>query len=153
MKVIYDTKTKPNNLQKNQSGEILIKGLNVIERYWKNQKNNPKIIDGWIYTGDLGHFDDDNYLYIDGRIDDLKHLREKEEFLLADGVSLKHSHFSPNRRLCRILTLNQCLADDYKNLNPWAKQVSETVYSAFDMRPIKFIKLKKFFFPNLLAKG
>ncbi len=84
---------------------------------------------------------------------DLKHLREKEEFLLADGVSLKHSHFSPNRRLCRILTLNQCLADDYKNLNPWAKQVSETVYSAFEMKPIKFIKLKKFFFPNLLAKG
>jgi len=65
---IIDEQT--NNLQKNQSGEILIKGLNVIERYWKNQKNNPKIIDGWLYTGDLGHFDDDNYLYIDGRIDD-----------------------------------------------------------------------------------
>lgn len=84
---------------------------------------------------------------------DLKHLKDKEEFILTDGVSLKRSHFSPNRRLCRILTLEQVLDLDYKELNPWAKEVAKTVYQAFDMRPIRWIKIKKFFFPNFLAKG
>ncbi|MFH1714524.1 MAG: hypothetical protein ABH831_02955, partial [Candidatus Nealsonbacteria bacterium] len=84
---------------------------------------------------------------------DLKHLKDKEEFLLADGVPMKKSHFSPNRRLCRILTLNHCLNENYKDLNPWAKEIARRVYSAFDMRPIRFVKFKKIFRPHLLAKG
>ncbi|MFP4616855.1 MAG: ATP-grasp domain-containing protein [Candidatus Paceibacterota bacterium] len=85
---------------------------------------------------------------------DLKHLEDKGEFILADGVPLKGSHFSPNRRICRILTLDQVLDDtNYKQLNPWAKKVTETVYQNFDIKPIKFVKLKKFFKPDLLAKG
>jgi len=85
---------------------------------------------------------------------DLYHLKEKEEFLLADGVSLKRSHFSPNRRICRILTLNQVLDDsNYKELTPWAKQVTEKVYQAFDIKPVKLVKVKKTFSPHFLAKG
>lgn len=85
---------------------------------------------------------------------DLKHLKNKEEFLLADGVSLKKSHFSPNRRLCRILTLNQILdSSDYKKLTPWAQQVAEVVHQSFEVKPVRWIKLKKIFFPNFLAKG
>ncbi len=84
---------------------------------------------------------------------DLKHLKNPEEFLLADGVPFKGSHFSPNRRLCRILTLERVLDNSFKNLNPWAKQVSQAVYQAFALKPIRWIKLKKFFKPNLLAKG
>lgn len=83
----------------------------------------------------------------------LNHLENKEEFLLADGVPLRKSHFSPNRRLCRILTLNQCLDRDKKQLNPWAKQVARTVYSAFNMKPIRLIRIKKLFFRNFLVKG
>lgn len=85
---------------------------------------------------------------------DLKHLQNEEEFLLADGVPFKKSHFSPNRRLCRVLSLHQVLDENnYKQLNPWARQVAETVYQSFDLRPIRFIRLKKFFFPHFLAKG
>jgi len=85
---------------------------------------------------------------------DLKHLKNKEEFLLADGVPFKKSHFSPNRRLCRILTLNSVLDENnYKELNPWAKNVAETVYKAFVVKPVKLIKAKKFISPNFLAKG
>jgi predicted ATP-grasp superfamily ATP-dependent carboligase len=85
---------------------------------------------------------------------DLKHLKNKEEFLLADGVPFKKSHFSPNRRLCRVLTLNQTLnSSTYKELSPWAQQVAETVYQSFKIKPIKWIKLKKIFSPHFLAKG
>ncbi len=84
---------------------------------------------------------------------DLKHLKNEEEFILADGVPFKGSHFSPNRRLCRILTLGRALDNSFKSLNPWAKQVSQSVYQSFDLKPIRWIKLKKIFRPNLLAKG
>lgn len=84
---------------------------------------------------------------------DLKHLENKEEFLLADGVSLKKSHFSPNRRLCRILTLNRALDNSYKKLTPWANNVAEVVYKSFQVKQVHLIKFKKFFFPNFLAKG
>ncbi|MBU1289836.1 ATP-grasp domain-containing protein [Patescibacteria group bacterium] len=85
---------------------------------------------------------------------DLCHLENNEEFLLADGVPLKKSHFSPNRRLCRVLTLNSLLDEtDYKKLNPWATQVAQTVYGAFQIKPVRFVKIKKFFAPNFLAKG
>ncbi|MFH0906984.1 MAG: ATP-grasp domain-containing protein [bacterium] len=85
---------------------------------------------------------------------DLKHLKNKEEFLLADGVSLKKSHFSPNRRLCRILTLNKTLDNStYKELTPWAKQVAETVYHAFNIKRVRWVKIKKIFSPHFLSKG
>jgi len=83
---------------------------------------------------------------------DLKHLKGKEEFLLADGVPFKKSHFSPNRRLCRILSLAPVL-DVSNQLNSWASQTAQSVYRAFEVKPVRFIKIKKFFFPNFLAKG
>ncbi len=84
---------------------------------------------------------------------DLKHLKNEEEFLLTDGVPFKKSRFSPNRRLCRILTLGRVLDNSFKQLNPWAKQVSQSVYQAFELKPIKWIKFKKIFKPHFLAKG
>ncbi len=82
----------------------------------------------------------------------LKHLKSKEEFLVTEGVLTKGSHLSPNRRLCRIITLNQVL-EDYQKLNPWAQEITKKVYKTFGLKPIKFIKFKKIFTPNFLAKG
>ena len=84
---------------------------------------------------------------------DLKHLKNKEEFLLADGVPFRKSHFSPNRRLCRILTLDKTLDGSLSQLNEWAIQATQATYQALDIRPVRFIKIKKFFFPHFLAKG
>jgi len=50
-------------------GEILIKGPNVISKYWNNSKADLLIQDSWLHTGDLGHKDTDGYLYLDGRLD------------------------------------------------------------------------------------
>ena len=49
-------------------GEIKAKGPNVMLGYYENEEATNEVLkDGWFYTGDLGYFDEDNFLIISGR--------------------------------------------------------------------------------------
>lgn len=51
--------------------EILMRGPFVMEGYYKNKKLTEKtLVDGWLRTGDKGRLDEDNYLYVTGRVAD-----------------------------------------------------------------------------------
>ena len=53
-------------------GEILLKGPNIFQGYYKNDDASfGAIVDGWLHTGDLGSVDEDGYLYITGRKKDI----------------------------------------------------------------------------------
>jgi len=50
-------------------GEICVKGRNVMLGYYKMPEESAKVlVDGWLHTGDLGYLDQDNYIYLTGRI-------------------------------------------------------------------------------------
>lgn len=52
-----------------QIGEIILRGENVMQGYYKNEKATKEIIDenGWMHTGDLGIIDKDGNIFIKGR--------------------------------------------------------------------------------------
>ena len=60
-------------LQPNMPGEILAKGPRIMKGYWGDAQKTAQTMttDGWLRTGDLGYVDEEGYVYLTGRADDL----------------------------------------------------------------------------------
>lgn len=62
------------------SGEILIRGANVMLGYWNNPAASAEALrEGWFHSGDMGHLDAEGYLYVDGR---------KKEMIISGGENI-----------------------------------------------------------------
>ena len=88
-------------------GEILVRGEVLMIGYWNNNEATSKIIKhGWLYTGDIGKFDSDNYLIITDR---------KKDIIVSSGGD----NISPSK-LENLLTLDSkieqaCVFGDNKS--------------------------------------
>ena len=61
-------------------GEIVIKGHNVMRRYWRRPEATAEtIVDGWLHTGDIGRVDEDGYFYVVDR---------KKEMIIRGGYNV-----------------------------------------------------------------
>lgn len=67
-KVFPSLKVKLVDKDKDGVGEIAVKGPSVMLGYYNDIEATKEVLrDGWFYTGDLGYFDKDDFLYITGR--------------------------------------------------------------------------------------
>ncbi len=69
-----------NEVQLGESGEIAVKGDNVMLGYYKKpQETSETIKNGWLLTGDIGKLDEDGYIYI---------LDRKKDMILMQGMNI-----------------------------------------------------------------
>ncbi|MGD9115989.1 MAG: long-chain-fatty-acid--CoA ligase [Dehalococcoidia bacterium] len=64
---------KGEELPAGKTGEIVVRGARVMKGYWKDEEKTKKAFtaDGWYRTGDMGYKDDEGYIYLSGRGDDV----------------------------------------------------------------------------------
>ena len=62
---IVDIETGEHELPPGEDGEIIIRGPQIMQGYWKAPEETARALrNGWLYTGDIGHVDADGYTYI-----------------------------------------------------------------------------------------
>jgi len=94
-------------LSRGQKGEIVIQGDNVMKGYYKNEKaTNETIKNGWLFTGDLGFFDEDNFLVVVGR--------EKALLISEDGEKYSPEEIEEAIVNCSLIIQQVMIYNDHK---------------------------------------
>lgn len=109
-----------------EDGEIMARGPNVMRGYYNKPEETAKVLtpDGWLMTGDIGHFDADGFLYVTDRKKELfktsggKYIAPqsienllRESSLIAEAVAI-----GDDRNYVTAL-----LVPDYEQFAGWAK--------------------------------
>ena len=77
---IVDVAEEIREMGTGETGEILLKGPQLTQGYYKNPEETARAIrDGWFYTGDIGYMDDEGYLFIVNR---------KKDMIIASGFNI-----------------------------------------------------------------
>ena len=100
------------------TGEIIVRGHAVMKGYYNNPEGTKDALKGgWFYTGDIGYYDEDGYLYIVDRIKDMiirggynVYPRELEEALikhpavsLVAVIGIPHDEWGEEIKACIVL--------------------------------------------------
>ncbi len=110
------------------TGEIVIRGPNVMRGYYKNPQATDQAFtpDGWLRSGDLGHRDADGFFFVTGRIKELiikggENIapREIDEALLqhpavldAAAVGIPDPHYGQEILACVVLRPGMACSED-----------------------------------------
>lgn len=69
-----------NDVPPGTEGEIIVRGPMMMKDYWNNSKATEETIkDGWLYTGDLGIYDKDGFVYMTAR---------KKDMIISGGLNV-----------------------------------------------------------------
>jgi fatty-acyl-CoA synthase len=139
-----------------ETGEICVIGPAVFAGYYDNPEANAKAFrDGWFRTGDLGHMDEEGFVYITGRASDMYisggsniYPREIEEKILTHPAVGEVAVLGVPDAMWGEVGVAVCVARE------GAKPVSEAEMAAFLSPKVPRYKMpKRFFFWDALPKS
>ena len=82
-----------------ENGEIVARGERLMKGYWNREEATRETLrGGWLYTGDLGYWDDEGYIFLSGRAKDF--LKRGGEMIAPEEVEADHHVASCGRRGC-----------------------------------------------------
>jgi long-chain acyl-CoA synthetase len=124
-----------------EDGEILLKGANIFQGYYKNDDASfGAVVDGWLHTGDLGRLDEDGFLYITGR--------KKDIIITAVGKNLTPANLENDLKQTRYISQAVMHGDrrpfptmlitlDADEIVPWAEAqgIEDTSIAALAQHP------------------
>ena len=89
---IVDLETGERTLPVGETGEICVRGPQIMQGYWQAESDTRRVLrDGWYYTGDVGYIDEQGYVYI---VDRAKEMIKFKGFGIApaelEAVLLEH---------------------------------------------------------------
>lgn len=127
-------------------GEIVARGDVVMQGYWNNPAATAETLrNGWLHTGDIGHLDEDGFLYITDRVKDMIikggtniYPREVEEVLHRHPAIREATVFGiPDpgwgEQVIAAVSLNDGMAADDADLGAWCLQ-----HLASFKKPLRF---------------
>ena len=133
------------------SGEIVVRGPNIFSGYYDDPTTTGQVLteDGWFWTGDVGVFDDDGYLFLVDRVKDLiivsgfnVYPAEVEKILAAHpDVTAAVVVGGENIETGETVIAHICGDPDLDELDAWAKErltryKCPTEYRVVDELPI-----------------
>ncbi len=78
--LIMDLETGTKEQQVGQTGELMVRGPQVMKGYWNMAEETAETLkDGWLHTGDIAHMDEDGYVFIVDR---------KKDMIIAGGFNI-----------------------------------------------------------------
>ncbi|MBO4899105.1 MAG: acyl--CoA ligase [Lachnospiraceae bacterium] len=99
--------TTDEELTYNEVGEICLRTPNQMLGYFKDEVQTKEVIrthsDGftWVHTGDLGHVDEDGFIYVDGRIKEM--ITRHDGFKVYPSVIEKYLNEQGNVSQCKVV--------------------------------------------------
>lgn len=68
------------DVKQGEVGEIIVRSESMMKGYWNlPEETEKKLKNGWLYTGDMGRFDEDGYVYI---------VERKNDMIISGGVNI-----------------------------------------------------------------
>jgi long-chain acyl-CoA synthetase len=98
---IVDVETGERSLNSGETGELAVKGPQVMKGYWKRPEETALVLrDGWLLTGDIAKMDQDGYFYITDRKKDLIKYKDYSVYPRElEDVIYEH----PSVKLCAVV--------------------------------------------------